>query len=135
MQQQIYFLGRIERSILEVRRKHTNLKGMHEESLKVQDVPHPFLWEGYEDIERHYAVTIQDVLADVNHEFTIQSFFHDELVETFYKTFKFKPIFTTKEGMESFIEANRKSGADVSDYEIELAHTNFDTHTLILYAF
>ena len=135
MKHRIYYLGRVERVVLDTRRKHTTLKGMHEESVRRNEMTHPFLWEGYEDIEQHYPITIEDVLGDVPREFDDQPFYIVKDVETFYREFSYEPIFASKEGFEAFIEANRKSGADVSDYEIELAHTNFDTHTLILYAF
>lgn len=135
MTQKTYYLGRVERIVLDTKRKMTTLKEFHEESARLSEMTHPFLWDGYEDFERHTKETLADVLGEIPREFEDGEFFVVKDVNDFYKAFHFEPIFVTKEGMEAFVEANRQSGMDVSDYEKEMKRTNWDTHTFVLYAF
>lgn len=131
----IYYLGRIKRDALDTRRKETTLESMHAEAGVIQAMPHPFLWEEYEDIERHSPETIEDDIKQLQLEYTSKPFFALKEVETFYRTFEFRPVFATKEGMESLIAVFKMQGMDTTDYEHVVEQTNWETHTLILYGF
>ena len=135
MTQPVYYLGRLPLSVLDAKRKHTTLQSIHQDAQIAGDIPHPFLWDGYVDIERHYPETIEDVLEDVPHEYAKKAFFVDAHSETFYIQFGFRSLFTSKEGFEAFVKANEQSGMDVSDYEVEMKKTDWETQAIILYTF
>lgn len=130
-----YYLGRVETTDLMNRRKETTLSRLHEEAGEIQAMPHPFLWSSYEDIERHHPETIEADLKVVPNEFDRQPFFTFKDVDTFYRTFNFKPVFASKAGMEALIAVFKEQGMDTTDYELEIERTNWDTQTLLLYGF